>query len=166
MLQDYADDPDLLAYLESAKALLHTHYATCYADSMPQNVDNYADTTGTVSGALDGSPSKVSFTSRYKKKERQKHNELEEYFKLPQEDFDSCKPLQWWVGRQAQFPTLYCLVQDLLTIPGKFYFTSLYLHGLHAPYQGLLLQWSGSSLGGMIQSLYDVQVSNQIQFAH
>jgi len=65
---------------------------------MPQNVDDYADTTGMVSGDLDGSPSKVSFTSRYKKKEQQKHNELEEYFKLPQEDFDSCKPLQWWVG--------------------------------------------------------------------
>ncbi len=98
VLQDYANDPDLLTYLESAKALLHTHYATCYANSMPQNVDNYADTTGTVSGALDGSPSKVSFTSKYKKKEQQKCNELEEYFKLPQEDFDSCKPFQWWVG--------------------------------------------------------------------
>ncbi len=67
MLQDYANNLDLLTYLESAKALLYTYYATCYANSMPQNVDDYADTTGTVPGALDRSPSKVSFTSRYKK---------------------------------------------------------------------------------------------------
>jgi len=28
-------------------------------------------------------------------------DELEEYFKLPHEDFDLCKPLEWLVGRAA-----------------------------------------------------------------
>jgi hAT family C-terminal dimerisation region len=118
-LQDYANDPDLLAYLESAKSSLHNYYAICYADSTPQTLDDAADA---VLPAMDGSPSKVNFTSRYKKKERVQRDELEEYFKLPCEDFDGCKPVQWWVGRRAQFPNLYCLARDLLTIPGMFSF--------------------------------------------
>ncbi|KIM78646.1 hypothetical protein PILCRDRAFT_55234, partial [Piloderma croceum F 1598] len=33
-------------------------------------------------------------------------NELEEFWKLPQEDFENCDPVQWWAGRRAQFPSL------------------------------------------------------------
>jgi len=118
-LQDYANDPDLLAYLESAKSSLHTYYVIRYADSMPQTLDDFADATDAVLPAADSSPSKVNFTSRYRKKDRVLRDELEEYFKLPCEDFDACKPVQWWVGRRAQFPSLYCLARDLLTIPGS-----------------------------------------------
>ena len=46
-------------------------------------------------------------------------DEVDEYFKLPQEDFESCKPLQWWLGRRSQFPNLYRLVCDIFSIPGK-----------------------------------------------
>jgi hypothetical protein len=70
-------------------------------------------------------PLKVNFTSRYNRKNQLSCNELEEYFKLLCEDFDTCKPLRWWVEWQAQFPTLYCLTQDLLMIPGMFLFTSV-----------------------------------------
>jgi hypothetical protein len=96
-----------------------------YADSTPHSVDDVADATDAVSSAVDGSPSKVNFTSRYKKKDRVLRDELEEYFRLPCEDFDGCKPVQWWVGRRAQFPNLYCLARDLLTIPGMFAFIFL-----------------------------------------
>jgi hypothetical protein len=44
------------------------------------------------------------------------HDELEEYFKLPRKDFDTCQPLQWWVGRQSQFPSLHCLACDVFSI--------------------------------------------------
>ena len=47
-------------------------------------------------------------------------NELDEFYKLPQEDFDLCKPLEWWLGRRSQFPNLYCLACDLFSIPGMF----------------------------------------------
>jgi hypothetical protein len=124
VLQDYADDPDLLEYLKFAKDLLHTHYIMCYANCTPPSLDDVVDTTHAISPATDGSPSKVNFTSRYKKKDRLLRDELEEYFKLPREDFDACKPLQWWVGRRAQFPSLYCLARDLLTIPGTYSYTS------------------------------------------
>jgi len=96
-----------------------------YANSTPHalnDVANHAaDATNAISAA-NGSPSKVNFISRYKKKDRVLCDELKEYFKLPCKDFDSCKPVQWWVGRQAQFPSLYCLAWDLLTIPSMFSF--------------------------------------------
>ena len=96
------------------------HYANC----MPHLLNDVADITDTISSAVDGSPSKVNFTSRYKKKDQlSSYDKLEEYFKLPSEDFNACKPLQWWVGWQAQFPALYCLARDLLMIPGMFSFT-------------------------------------------
>jgi len=69
-------------------------------------------------GPAMGSPKKVNFTARYQKKDGLEIDELEEYFKLPREDFDSCDPLQWWLGRRAQFPNLYRLVCDVFSIPG------------------------------------------------
>jgi len=66
MLQDYSNNPDLLDYLESAKSLLHTHYIMHYANCMPHLLNDVADITDTISSAVDGSPSKVNFTSRYK----------------------------------------------------------------------------------------------------
>jgi hAT family C-terminal dimerisation region len=115
--EDYSDDADLLEYLESVKGLLHTHYTEYYANracSTQETTDAHVQTV------TDDSPSKVNFTLRYKKKENLLRDELQEYFKLPREDFDTCQPLQWWVGRQSQFPSLYCLAHDVFSIPGTF----------------------------------------------
>ena len=76
--------------------MLHTHYMEHYsgrANSLFQS------TSDSIQSTFDDSPSKVNFTSRYKKKDATVRDELEEYFKLPREDFDMCKPLKWWVGR-------------------------------------------------------------------
>ena len=37
---------------------------------------------------------------------------------LPHEDFDTCDPVSWWVGRRSQFPDLFVFARDLLAIPG------------------------------------------------
>jgi hypothetical protein len=79
----------------------------------------------------DESPSKVNFTSRYKKKDTLLRDELEEYFKLPHEDFETCKPLEWWVGQRAQFPNLYCLARDIFSIPGTVFFALLWIWNPH-----------------------------------
>ena len=115
--EDYADDADLLEYLESAKELLHTHYTKLYANRARSTQET---TDAHVPTVTNDSPSKVNFTLRYKKKENLLRDKLEEYFKLPCEDFDTCQPLQWWVGRQSQFPSLYCLARDVFSIPGTF----------------------------------------------
>lgn len=115
--EDYAGDADLLAYLEATKLKLHAYYIQHYANHA--NASHQSVSNAMQSVTSDGSPSKVNFTSRYKKKDSVLRDELEEYFKLPHEDFDTCKPLEWWLGRRVQFPNLYCLAWDLFSIPGK-----------------------------------------------
>jgi hypothetical protein len=72
----------------------------------------------TTTETLSGSPQKVNFTARYKKRPINLKDELEEYYRLPLEDFDTCDPIQWWAGRRLQFPNLSRLARDILAIPG------------------------------------------------
>jgi hypothetical protein len=115
---DYADDPMLSEHLEQSKSSLFDYFHENYA---------HVVTTATLPMPLPiqaapivagGSPQK-SFTARYRRKEKPAVNELEEYFKLPAEDFDACNPIRWWMGRRAQFPNLFCLARDILCIPGE-----------------------------------------------
>ena len=46
-------------------------------------------------------------------------DELDDYFKLPLEDFKTCDPLHWWSARKAQFPNLSQLARDIFSIPGS-----------------------------------------------
>jgi hAT family C-terminal dimerisation region len=116
MKVDYADDPTLSDHLEESKTKLIDYFNENYANATvlaPSSAPPvYVQSAPTV-----GSPQK-SFTARYRRKEKTYINELEEYFKLPAEDFDSCNPIRWWIGRQAHFPNLYCLARDILCIPG------------------------------------------------
>ena len=120
MRDDYSDNPDLLEYLENTMMDLHAHYHYYYARDKDTTMRRASiEPTRTSSSASNLSPSKVNFTSRYKREERVDRDELAEYFKLQREDWDAVNPLEWWVGRRAQFPCLYRLARDLLTIPGK-----------------------------------------------
>jgi hypothetical protein len=38
---------------------------------------------------------------------------------LPREDFDTCDPISWWIGRRSQFPDVFVFARDLLAIPGE-----------------------------------------------
>jgi hypothetical protein len=48
------------------------------------------------------------------------NDKLKEFYRLPQEDFDTCDPIRWWAGYCLQFPNLSHLAHDILAIPGKF----------------------------------------------
>jgi hypothetical protein len=122
---DFASDWSLIADLDSAKEKLKSFYQLKYANHTRHSSLQSSQSTSSISsriGSSHGSPEKVNFTARYKKMDRVVVDELEEYFKLPREDFDSCKPLQWWLGRRSQFPNLYCLVCDVFSIPGEIFF--------------------------------------------
>jgi hypothetical protein len=69
---------------------------------------------------MNQSPQRVDFTSRYRNLPQAFTDEVQEYFKLPRANFDSCDPLQWWAGRCSQFPNLSCFARDILSIPGEF----------------------------------------------
>jgi hypothetical protein len=116
-MADYTQDADLLADLEKATSSLHTFYHNNYAAFVSGTGKSNNSTPAPV--IQNGSPQKVDFTTRYKQPNCWVSDELEDYFKLGQEDFDTCQPLDWWWGRCSQFPNLYCLAQDILAIPGE-----------------------------------------------
>jgi hypothetical protein len=113
---DYADDPTLSSHLEDSKTSLFHYFDENYATLCSLTLSSPLPTP-VQAPPTDGSPWK-SFTARYRRKEKYFTNELEEYFKLPAEDFDTCNPIQWWMGRRSQFPRLFQLARDILCIPG------------------------------------------------
>jgi hypothetical protein len=120
---DYMFDPSLIADLDKSKVNLKIFYQQNYAQHLQRAKIRPSQSLSSVSSrnSSGGSPEKVNFTSRYQMKDWILVNELDEYFKLPREDFEYCKPLQWWLGRRSQFPNLYRLVCDLFSIPGMMF---------------------------------------------
>ena len=141
MRSDYADDPTLSNHLEESRSNLfdyfNKHYANASAAAPPSSPSAVVQPASMVAG----SPQKC-FTARYRRKEKASINELEEYFKLPAEDFDACHPIRWWFGRRAQFPNLFRMACDILCIPGKYPVSSvlqyflIYVQVLQLPLKG------------------------------
>jgi hypothetical protein len=64
---------------------------------------------------------KADFTSRYRKHiGAATSDESAEYFRIRSvpEPFNGVDPLQWWYSRRRQLPHLYCLIRNILCIPG------------------------------------------------
>ena len=121
MKLDYEGDDSLATYLESSKMNLYTYYERHYKYKHPAPSQVTCSVSGqSVDISAPGpihSPQK-NFTSRFQRKAKVAINELDEIFKLPQEDFKTCSPIHWWLGRHAQFPNLFWLARDILCIPG------------------------------------------------
>ena len=117
MKADYSNDPVLCDYLEESKTNLIVYYKENYAAE--EALTPTPITPSSSQQRLSGSPQK-SFTSCYRNKSKASVNELEEYLKLPIEDFETCNPIQWWMGCWAQFPKLFKLACDILCIPGAY----------------------------------------------
>ncbi|KAJ8515669.1 hypothetical protein ONZ45_g6946 [Pleurotus djamor] len=119
--EDYHDDQDLLDYLEDSKKNLHDFFRSRYAHHGTSS--SATTTTTSLSKARPArpqqSPQKVNFTKRYQQTERPDADQLLDFFKVPQENFDHCDPIKWWVGRKSQFPDLFRLARDILSIPGS-----------------------------------------------
>jgi hypothetical protein len=99
---DAADDPSALVHIDTAKRNLHEHYLGNYTKKSPRPLQNQL----TPTTFQNGSPQKVDFLSRYNRSARTDVDEVEEYFKLLQENFATCDPVQWWSGCHVQFPNL------------------------------------------------------------
>jgi hypothetical protein len=127
-LQDeFKDDLELASDLKASRSKLQTYFKDNYLSRRQRPL---VPTTSTSSISSDssvatGGPRTVSrspqknFTARFNQRKRTPSDELLEFWSLPQEDFDTCNPLQWWLGRRSQFPNLYCLARDIFSIPGK-----------------------------------------------
>jgi hypothetical protein len=116
---DYENDEDLLHYLEMSVLDLRAHYRDRYHTTSQYTPPEPIKPTQVASSSRNRLPLNVNFTARYSTKEAVERDELEEYFKVDREDkWELCNPLEWWVGRHAQFPNLFKLARDILTIPG------------------------------------------------
>lgn len=117
---DYGSNLTLSSHLEESKDNLLDYFNDNYANLNCLTPPSLPPFTSVEALPMDGSPQK-SFTARYHRKEKCYTNELEEYFKLPVEDFEACNPICWWVGQHSQFPCLFRLARDILCIPGKYF---------------------------------------------
>jgi hypothetical protein len=113
LIADCGDDVTLRQHVEDTKDRLRQYYQDKYVTPIPAPAAQPA-----VTEIPSGSPQKVNFTARYKKRPSTLKDELEEFHKLPQEDFEICDPIKWWAGRRSQFPNLSRLARDILAIPG------------------------------------------------
>ena len=125
-------------HVEHVKDQLHQFYLDNYAKmpTPPPAIQPIVTETS-------GSPQKVNFTAQYKKHPSTVKDGLEEFYKLLQEDFDTCDPIQWWSGRCSQFPNLSRLAWEILAMPGEF--TSTHLD-LPTNYLAILLQGSAVAI--------------------
>ncbi len=125
---DFDNDSELDQFMESSKAELYNYYTTNYlahashaASLQPSTSASsllQASSSTSVLG-LRTSPQKIDFRSIYRKTAPINMNELDRYFELPQEDIDTCDPINWWYSRRKEYPTLYRLARNILAIPGK-----------------------------------------------
>jgi hypothetical protein len=124
LLADCGDDVSLKSHLELSKEQLAAQFQEQYiCPSLP--VTTPQSSTPVPSSA---SPQKVNFTAWYKQRARLDIDKLEEFFKLPPEDFDNCDLVQWWAGRRTQFPNLSPFARDILSIPGKSFLVLIQSH--------------------------------------
>jgi hypothetical protein len=151
---EFEEDEDLAPFLETAKNRLHTYYKRYYVN--PTNTapsPALSSQSSQPPSSINGSPQK-NFTARFRKP-RAPIDELLEFWKLPQEDFETCNPIQWWSNRRSSFPNLYRLACDILSIPGGF-LVLLVSFMPHHLYKHLPWQWKGFSQVDEIQSLFVV----------
>ncbi|KAF5387134.1 hypothetical protein D9615_002164 [Tricholomella constricta] len=108
MKDDYANDPTLAAYLEESKEDLTTYFHDPHGPFATIRPSSFH--------------SLKNFVARFQRKTKAfVRDELAEYYKLTQdpEDFMKCNPVQWWTAHRAQFPNLFWLARDILSIPGS-----------------------------------------------
>jgi len=84
-MADCADDMTMQHHIHHAKEQLQQYYQANYAAQVPTPISQ--PHVATIS--LD-SPQKVNFTAQYKKWPPVMNDELEMFYRLPQEDFDTC----------------------------------------------------------------------------
>ena len=157
---EFRDDQTLLKQLEASRLTLHLHFNAKYSLQTSSGLTHLSATPSSSmlsvtsgSNSNSGSPTK-NYTARFQQK-RTTIDELSEFWNLPQKYFQSCDPVRWWYGCRAQFPKLYHLAHDILSIPGIY---SVYFHCHHHDLlyfricccsRAHILRWVGHNLSSL-----------------
>ena len=142
---------------EASRLALHSHFNAKYSLQTSSGLTHLSATPSSsmllvTSGSISNSGSLTkNYTVRFQQK-RTAIDELSEFWNLPQEDFQSCDPVHLWYGHCAQFPKLYHLARNILSMPGIYsaylrchhhdllYFRICYCSRAH------ILRWAGHNL--------------------
>ncbi|KAJ8514911.1 hypothetical protein ONZ45_g7593 [Pleurotus djamor] len=115
---DFADDDSLRDDLPEMKRSLKVYLATRYKE-IPVDKDKDESHSATAQSSADQAASEATNPlSRYGDIPQLPIDEVEEFWKLPRENFKTCDPIAWWSGRRQQFPRLHQMALDILSIPG------------------------------------------------
>jgi hypothetical protein len=93
LMRDFADDQDLLDGLHSSVARMRTFFDLHYPSRNTTPTVPVATTAPAATSSRRASPQKPNFTQRYRQSKRPIVDELDTFFKLQQEDFDSTNPI-------------------------------------------------------------------------
>jgi hypothetical protein len=116
-----------------------------------------AATATAVDGAGSSRPKVINFAVFDQGSDNEdERDELDSYFDAPWIGLDA-DPVQWWYARKAEYPRLYQLARDIMSIPGKI---ALHLRMLLSltNFQALRSRWNGCFRVGETRSPFDVQV--------
>ena len=166
--RDCALDGMLLTDLNNARDQLKTFYNKNYANRTrrpPVWASQLNSSFSSASGSAPHSPEKVNLTSCYQREDRVIVNELDEFYKLPREDFDSWNPWNGGLGDAHNFLTSIALCATFSRFRVRLSWLINFLSSFWLPHyvpQVLQLPLSIYFQGGMILFLYDVPASFQI----
>ena len=109
--------------IDFAKEQLETHYQSHYHRALQSLSTTSQPQLSVTTSQLTTSPQRS--TLHPVSNNAATWNELKDYFKLSQEDFETCDPLKWWAGHVAQFLNLSRFARDLFGAPGMFFVTEI-----------------------------------------
>lgn len=112
--KDYAQDPELSQYLEAQKATLRAYFDEHY----PAAPTSKPSAATTATSDSSNQPKVINFAAFDQGSDvEDERDELDTYFDAPRVPRDA-DPVQWWYARKAEYPRLYRLARDILSIPG------------------------------------------------
>ena len=100
---DYADDADLAEGLKRSKVALYKRFNDCYV--IPTNLDSSAVSSSPLPSTISPTqPPLFNFTAHFQHQvQRPSLNELDEYLRLPPQDFHSCDPINGGIHNVIAF---------------------------------------------------------------
>ena len=112
----YASNADLKAYLEVQIEALRTFFDENYPESSPVHAQTAAQTTSTLTSGYEDLAAFM-----FGPADAVESDELNRYFECIAAA-PAVNPVEWWYARKAEFPRLYRLARDIMTIPGEWSF--------------------------------------------
>lgn len=123
--KEFQDEHDHLEYLEEMKRKLENHFTVDYFDDGADHEETSRKTSGSDSQSsttpFDRDEMEFNFMACFEMEDPVVEDELEPYFKLPQEKAQGCDPVSWWYAKRKTFPRLYRLARDIMTVPGIYF---------------------------------------------